>query len=326
MLTVRQNMLAFVLVFFMIFQAAHAEPEEITLDIQNGSNYMGMIVMKNMFWDAVAKQNGISTKLNLNRVGGPSAAADRFLAGANQGMTISYPLIIKLHEKTKGDAKILVGNALVNMMLNVSDPSIKSAADFKEGNKIAVTTIETSIQAIASKKLAQKTFGDTTKLDRFSVQMSHPDAYAALMVKKITAHWATPPFAQMEIENKQNVTIARSFDLFGPHHLTALAVSEKFCHKNPLTCKTIYDAYSQANAWIVADQERAANYFKANMPVKEDADDYLSQFKNKDLVFEVAPQGIMSFYRFLKEIKQTNVNLNSWKDITLPYVHNLKGS
>ncbi|MBX7147248.1 MAG: hypothetical protein K1X44_08070, partial [Alphaproteobacteria bacterium] len=92
------------LILSSFFYNAYAADDlkSITLDIQNGSNYMGMHVMKEIFWSDIAKKNGITTELILNKVGGPGVAVDRFLSGANQGMTISYPLILKINEKTNG--------------------------------------------------------------------------------------------------------------------------------------------------------------------------------------------------------------------------------
>jgi NitT/TauT family transport system substrate-binding protein len=305
---------------------SHAEVDKITIDIQNGSNYMGMVVMKKMFWDEVSKKNGLTTELNLNKVGGPAAAADRFLSGANNGMTISYPLIMKLHEKTAGDTKILFANSMTNMLLNSNSETITSAKDFKAGDKIAVTALSGSIQAVSNKMLAEKTLGDHKKLDSISVQMSHPDAYAALMAGKVTAHWATPPFAYMELEDKKNHTVATSFDLFGKHHLTAMVVSEKFCKENEKVCASLYEANEKATNWINADLARAANFFKSNVGANEQADDYLEQLQKKQVEFNIAPQGVMSFANFLYKIGDIKTKLNSWKDICMPVLHGKKGS
>jgi len=305
---------------------SQAEVESITVDIQNGSNYMGMVAMQKLFWKDIAKKNGISTQLNLNKVGGPAAAADRFLSGANQGMTISYPLILKLNEKTKGDAKILFANSMTNMLLNTNNPNIKSAKDFKEGDKIAVTTLITSIQAVANRLLAEKSLGDYKKLDNLSVQMSHPDAYAALMAGKIAAHWSTPPFSSMELEDKKNKTIAKSFDLFGKHHLTAFVVSEKFCNSNKKVCASLYEAYKKSNDWINADFKRASQFFKDNVGANEQANDYLKQLTEKQVEFNYVPQGIISFDKFLVKTGQLQSPLKSWKDICMPNLHNENGN
>lgn len=306
------------LAIFGTQQYAFAEPASITLDIQNGSNYMGMVVMQKYFWAEEAKKQGITTELKLNKVGGPAAASDRFLAGANQGMTISYPLIIKLNSKTNGDAKILFANAMTNMRLNTNSAEVKSAKDFKAGDKIAVTSLGTSIQAVANKMLADKILGDHKKLDPMTVQMSHPDAHTALMVGKITAHWSTPPFSQMQLEDKKIHTVASSYDLFGKHHLTAFVVSNKYCNENPKTCTALFESYKKANAWINADFARAAKFFQENVGAKETVDDYVKQLQNKDVEFNYVPQGIMSFSNALVKIGEAKSALKSWKDICMP--------
>jgi NitT/TauT family transport system substrate-binding protein len=313
-------------IFTLCSSTCFAQANDITIDIQNGSNYMGMVVMQKMFWSEVSQKNGVQAQLKLNKVGGPAAAADRFLSGANQGMTISYPLILSLHEKTNGDTKILFANAMINMLLNTNDASIQSAKYFKEGHKIAVTALGKSIQAIANKKLAEKTNGDMKAYDTISVQMSHPDAYAALMAGKISAHWATPPFADMELEDKKNKTIAKSFDLFGKHHLTAMVVSQKYCTENTKVCQSLYEAYKKANNWINEDYQRAATFFKSNMSANEQVEDYTQQLKQKRIEFNAVPQGIISFANFLHKTGDIKKPLKSWKDICMPNLHNESGS
>ncbi|KAK3604009.1 hypothetical protein CHS0354_026808 [Potamilus streckersoni] len=301
-----------------------AEESKITIDVQNGSNYMAMFLMQEMFWQEEAKKNGLNTELELNVVGGPAAAADRFLSGANQGMTISYPLILQLHEKTKGDLKILFGNSIVKMRLNVNDPEIKSAKDFKEDHKIAVTSLGTSIQAISTKAFAEKYLKDAKALDKNTVQMSHPDAFAAFSVGKIAAHWATPPYSLMELEVKNGRTLLISDDLFGPHHLTAFALSEAYTKKNPMITKTLFDAYKKATDWINADFKRAAKYFKDKQPkARETAEDYEKQLTSKEIIFDIAPKGVISFGTFVAKtggIKQVPANV---KEVTLPPLHSM---
>jgi len=300
--------------------------ENVTIDIQNGSNYMAMVAMKKLFWDETAKKNGIQTELTLNKVGGPAAAADRFISGANQGMTISYPLILTLNEKTAGDVKILFANSMIDILLNTNDANIKSAKDFKDSDKIAVTSLGKSIQAISSKKLAEKTFDDQKALDKYAIQMSHPDAFAALMAGKIKAHWATPPFAQMELDDKKNFTIARSFELFGRHNLTAFAVSQKFCTENAKVCDTLFEAHKKANDWINADFNRAADFFKKNVGANEQVEDYLTQLKTKQIQFTYVPHGIKSFADFLHKIGELKTPIKSWKDVVMPQLQKESGS
>ena len=303
-------------------QAFAAEPEKITLDIQNGSNYMGMVIMQEMFWDSVAKEQGIKTKLELNKVGGPGAAAERFLSGANQGMTISYPLILTLHEKTKGDAKILFGNAVLDILLNVNNPNIKTTKDLKDGQKIAVTTLNTSIQAINMRALSEKLYKDYKKLDSITVQMSHPDAFAALMAEKIDGHWATPPFSFNELQNQKIKTIAKSSEIFGPASLTAFVTSERFCKANPKVCDSLFIAYTKAVEWINQDFDRAAGYFEKNVGTKDPKAEYLRQFKDKDIVFTVAPKGIQSYANYVHKFGLIQTPIKSWKEVVLPQLQN----
>jgi len=312
--------------FCTLSLGAQAQIANVVIDIQNGSNYMAMVIMKEKFWEDVAKEKGIKTTLELNKVGGPGAAAERFLSGANQGMTISYPLILSLHEKTNGDTKILFGNSIIEIYLNVNNPGIKTATDFKEGNKVAVTTLNTSIQAINMRALSDKLFGDYKKLDPITVQMPHPDAFAALMAGKIDGHWASPPFSFSELKDSKVKAIAKSSDIFGPANLTAFATSEKFCKKETKVCDALFEAHKKANDWINADFKKAAEYFAQNVGTKDTTDDYYQQFVNKDIIFTPVPQGIQAYANYALKFGLIKKPLKSWKDLTLPVLHSSKGS
>ncbi|MFO1433100.1 MAG: ABC transporter substrate-binding protein [Candidatus Competibacteraceae bacterium] len=305
--------------------SSFAEVQEVTIDIQNGSNYMDVAKMKD-FWDDVAKAHGLNTTLTINVVGSPGVVADRLISGASQAGAMSYPGLLKLNEKTDGDMKILFGDGIVNILLNTNNPEIKSIADFKPGHKIAVTSLGISIQAIANRYVADKDLGDWKKLDPLTVAMPHPDAYAAFTAGKIDAHWATPPFSSMETEQTGVRTLAASKDLWGRHHLTVVVVSEKFCKDNPKVCDALFETHQKAVDWIKSQPRQAAEFFQKNIKAKETVDDYYKQLVDKQVEFEIAPQGLEKFAAFLYKIGEIKNPLKSWKDVSMPQLQQLGGN
>ena len=305
--------------------SAFAELQNVTIDIQNGSNYMDVAKMKD-FWDEIAKEHGLNTTLTVNVVGSPSVVADRLIAAASQAGAMSYPGLLKLNEKTDGDMKILFGDGIVNIMLNTNNPDINSIEDFKPGHKIAVTSLGISIQAIANRYVADKYLGDWKKLDALTVAMPHPDAYAAFTAGKIDAHWATPPFSSMETGQTGVRTLATSDDLWGRHHLTVVVVSEKFCKDNPKVCDVMFETHQKAVDWIKNQPLQAAEFFQKNIKAKETVDDYYKQLINKQVEFEIAPQGLEKFAAFVYKIGEIKNPLKSWKDVSMPQLYELNGN
>jgi NitT/TauT family transport system substrate-binding protein len=310
--------------------SSFAEVQEVTIDIQHGTNYMDVVNMKH-FWDDVAKAHGLNTTLTINIVDSPRVVADRLISGASQAGAISYQGLFKLNEKTDGDMKILFGNSIVNILLNTNNPEIKSIADFKPGHKIAVTSLGISIHAIATRYVADKELGDWKKLDPLIVAMPHPDAYAAFTAGTIDAHWATPPYSWIEAEQTGVRTLAASKDFWGRHHLTVVVVSEKFCKDNPKVCDALFETHQKVVDWIKSQPRQAVEFFQKSIKAKETVDDYYykqlvyMQLVDKQIEFEIAPQGLEKFAAFVYKIGEIKNPLKSWKEVSMPQLQQLNG-
>ena len=84
-------------------------------------------------------------------------------------------------------------------------PDIKSLADFTEQDRIAILSPGCT-QHVLLCMLADQQLGDPMALDSQLVSMSHPDALQALLSDtEITAHVATPPYIQQEVEAGMSV-------------------------------------------------------------------------------------------------------------------------
>src|SRR5438128_10332993 len=192
----------------LITLPALAETTEIRCAQQYGLSYLALMVMQDQkLIEKQAKEQGLpEVKVTWAKLGGPGAMNDALLSGGLDFATGGVPSLITLWAKTKGTPMQVRGVGALHdipVELITSNPKVKTLKDFGPGDKIAVTTVKISTQALLLEMGAAKEFGEKNfdKLDPLTVSMPHPDAAAALLSGSgsITAHFASPPFLYQEL-------------------------------------------------------------------------------------------------------------------------------
>ena len=124
------------------------------------------------------------------------------------------------------------------MYLNARADHLKKLDDITERDKIAVTAIKVSIPSIIMQMYARDKYGasETTRFDKYTVTMTHPDGVIALMSGSgaISAHFTSPPFHQRERKDPRIRTIMTSDEVMGGSTtFTMLSTTTAFREKNP---------------------------------------------------------------------------------------------
>src|SRR5438445_6741861 len=173
--------------------AAQAQQKmEIALSRQPGIFYMPThIIEKQKLIEkhaAALGVPGITTKWITFSGGG--AQTDALLAGGVDILNTGTGNLLLLWDRTRGGVKGIVACSAQPMLLISRDPNIKTLKDFGPNDKIAVPTVKISTQAIVLQIAAAEMFGadQWSKLDANTVQLGHPDAYAALSNPKHEVH------------------------------------------------------------------------------------------------------------------------------------------
>src|SRR6266478_2360557 len=187
---------------------ARAETNEIRAAQQYGLSYLALMLMEDgKLVEKHAKQAGLpELKVTWAKLGGPQAMNDALLSGSLDFGTGGVPSLITLWAKTRDQQLNVKGVGALNDMPNeliVSRPEVKSIRDLGVQDKIAVTSVKISTQALLLQMAAAKEWGDKEyeKLDPLTVSMSHPDSLTALLFGSgaISAHFASPPFSYQEM-------------------------------------------------------------------------------------------------------------------------------
>jgi len=323
----------------LLFGAAgplRAEVDEIHAAQQFGLSYLALMMMEDgKLVEQQAKAMGLGdVKVTWAKLGGPGAMNDALLSGGLDFGTGGVPSLITLWAKTRGTAQEVRGVGALNSMpvnLVTSNPAVKTVRDFTDKDKIAVTTVKVSTQALLLQMAAAREFGpdNYARLDPLTVSLPHPDAMTALLSGSgtITAHFSSPPFQYQEVAKPGIRTILTSYDILGgPATFNVVWSTAKFRDANPKAYAAFVAAFEQATASINRDKRGAAEVYKRMSGTKESVDELLKMMEDPLVEYTLTPKSTTKTAEFMARIGTIKQKPDSWKDLFFPNVHGLAGS
>jgi NitT/TauT family transport system substrate-binding protein len=315
---------------------ARAEVNEIRAAQQFGLSYLALMIMEDSkLVEKQARAAGLGdVKVTWAKLGGPGAMNDALLSGSLDFGTGGVPSLITLWSKTAGTANEVRGVAALNSMpvdLVTSNPNVKSIRDFTDQDKIAVTTVKVSTQALLLQMAAAKEFGDQNygKLDPLTVSLPHPDAMTALLSGSgtISAHFSSPPFQYQEVARPGVRKILNNYDILGgPATFNVVWAMAKFRDTNPKAYAAFVAALDEATATINRDKRAAAEVYKRMSGTKESVDELVKMMEDPLVDYTLAPKSIMKTAEFMAKVGTIKEKPASWKDLFFPNVYGLQGS
>jgi NitT/TauT family transport system substrate-binding protein len=308
---------------------------EIALSRQPGIFYMpSHIIEKQKLIEkhaAALGVPGVSAKWLTFSSGG--AQTDALLAGGVDILNTGTGNLLLLWDRTRGGVKGIVATSAQPMTLISRDPNIKSLKDLGPNDKVAVPTVKVSTQAIVLQIAAGELFGadQWAKLDPNTVQLGHPDAYAAMSnpQHEVRNHFAIPPFTFLEMKNVPGAhVILNSPDIMGgPLSQAQFFTTTKFADANPKIVHAVRLATKEAHDLIRSDTKLAVEIYKEITGDKTSEEDLLAWLKEPGMMeWNLEPQGTMKFANHLFRTGTLKTQPKAWTDYYLPLAHDLKGS
>lgn len=307
-----------------------SEPVPVSFAYQNGWAYTPLRVMQTQ--DLVqkhAKKLGIDLNVSFKNLGSPGVIRDSMISGDIQFGAVGVPTLISLADKTNMEWKAVGNIVSLPMALNTTLPAetTKTICDIGIEDKIALPTIKVSVQAVTLQMAAKKYCGGPFVLDKQTVSMTHPDGYGALLSGQVAAHFTAPPFSFLEIaDGKGKVrTLINSYDILGGRTSFILLVgSDKWRQQHPKAYQAVSEAFKEAIEWTNANKGKAAELYVKEEKSKESVEAVTEQM-NKDTLFSITPDRISTYADFMHEIGSVK-NKMSWQQLSMPNLHQLKGS
>ena len=315
---------------------ALAADQEIRLAQQFSMGYLQLNVMQHeQLIEKHAKALGVADpKVSWFKFNGPTAVNEALISGNVDIGSGGVPGLLTLWARTNGTPQEVRGISALSsqpFLLNARNPAIKTIADFKDSDRIAVPAVRTSVQALTLQMAAAKQWGpkEFEKLDPLTISMTPPDATIALLKggAQITAAFSVPPFQFMQLEDKEVHTVLNSYDVLGgPHTFTAIWTSKRFRDKNPKMYKAFIEALKEATDRVNADKRKAASYWIEDSKSKLPLDKATAIVSGAQVHWTMVPENTMKFADFMGSVGRLKAKPKSWQDYFFPEAHGLKGS
>lgn len=315
---------------------ARAEVAEITYARQQGLSYLPLILIEHYHLiEKHAKAQGLAN-VTSRLVSFPQTTAitDAMLAGQLHFATQGTPSLLTLWDKTLGTSREIRGVCAVTSspeFLNTRNPNVKTLKDFTDNDKIGIPGAKASIQAVVLQIAAEQAFGagNQNKLDRLTVTMSHPDAFAAMMSghSEVNSHFTNPPFQYYELENPAIHRVLNSFDVLGgPHSVIHVWTTVKFRNENPKAYAAFRGALMEAFDIIHKDKKAAAQAYLEVSKEKTTVDAIVKLLNDPTQDYGCTPKKVMKFAEFMHRTGGIKHLPASWKDLYFPEAHDLQGN
>ena len=310
---------------------ARAEAGAIRMSHGLGVLYLPLIVMREAkLVEKHVAAAGLKAAVSWVVLDGGGQINDAMLAGALDIAGTSIPGFLTLWSKGKGTRSEVVGISGLStgaLILNTNRPELKTIQDFKPGDKIAVPSVKSSLQAVVLQMIAAKAFGDAhwDRLDVNTVSLQHPSAVAALVSgnKDLAAHFASPPFTLAEAASPNIHAVLRSPDTLGDITLDMVYGTKAFADGSPGLVKAFLAAQAEANALIARDPAQATALFIQNSGSKVNPADIEGVLRDPQTRFDTVPHGFMQFVAFMQRAGTIKVVPGVWRDA---FVKELEGN
>lgn len=316
--------------------AAGAEPEKLRVGQQYGLAFLPLMVMEEEdLFAARARELGIPTQVEWLTLGGPAASNEALLSGNVDVVANGPPAFLILWDRTQGTPLQVKGIGSVvsqSMYLNTRNPEVESIKDLAQDDRIALSSVKTSIAAIILQMAAAREWGDDNydQLDDLTVSMAHPDGLNALVSggTEITAHFTAPPYQWIELQSPDVRTILTSADVMGGLSTAAVMfATEKFYEENPKSIEAFVLALRDAQDFIYADPDRSAEiYLSKAAEGGLGKEEIIKLLADPSIRFTPEPQQIMTYAEFLKKVGTLSSTPETWKDVFIDLVHDQEGS
>jgi NitT/TauT family transport system substrate-binding protein len=308
----------------MLPLGAHAEVSELNIPLgAGGFGFLPLHMMKeHKLIEKHAEKAGQKVTINWANIGGPSVMIDALLSGSADFISAGPPSFLILWDRTKGtaDVKGVAAISSMPMRLNARAPHLKSLDDLKEGDKIAVTSVKSSIPSIIMQMYAVQKYGkdQAFRFDPYTVSMKHGDAAAALLSGggNIAAHYASSPLAEREAKHPDIRTIQNSDDVMGGSTtFTMVSTTKRFHDQNPKVYAAFVSALKEAQEMIKSDKQGAAKVLIASMGGSGKVDEMVEILSKPSIKYMTKPENVMKYGVFMNDIGSLKNRPSSLDDL-----------
>lgn len=319
------------------WRPARAETSVIRIGVQPSLSYTPLYVIKER---GLIEKHGAAVGLaglkgEWGTFSSGPAMNDGLLAGQLDIICGGTSGGIIIWDRTRGKgASEVKGVAAINSLafyLFSSRPGLKTLKDIGEQDHIAVPAVKSSMQAVLLQMAAAKEFGpeNWAQLDKHTVSMSHPDAYALMASGKteVNGHFSGPPYQYDQLKDAKLTKVLSSLDITGgPMTLNMMWSTARFHDGNPLAYKAFLGAYEEAMEITRKDPKSAAQDYATNVKSKVNINEIMAGLTDPGTKFSSSPERVAIMAQFLHSTGVVKARMESWKEFFFADIHDKGGS
>jgi NitT/TauT family transport system substrate-binding protein len=261
--------------------------------------------------------------VSLTRLASGPAGSDMLLAGDADLAMGGFGPALTLWDRTRGAQKVKAMMPLCSspIFLVSSDPRIHTLRDFTDNDRIAVSAIKVTDQAITLQMAAAQEWGweQRFRLDPLTVAMSNPDGLAAILggLSEVRNHATIIPFAVTELESGKAHLVMTSDEFLEPGSSSVLTyATARFHDGSPKLYAATVAAFEEAIAFINAHPHEAAEIYVAREPQKRELGWVEAMITDpKKIVYSATPRGLKQHADFMHRVGTLRTQADSWRDL-----------
>ena len=304
---------------------ARAESNEVRIVMPYGLAYLPVYAAADLgLIQKHATAAGLGNiKITVQHMASGPASSDLILAGdADLAMGGFGPAYV-LWDKTHGAQKVRIVTPLSSgtILLLSNDPHLKTIRDLGPDDRIAISALKVTAQAVAMQMAAAKEYGwdQRFKFDSNLVPMSNPDGMAILLSGQgaVRSQLAIAPFSVELMESGKVHQVMTSEDyLEKGASIAVLYASAKFHDGNPKLYAATAAALEDAFAFIHQHPHEAAQIYIAREPQKRGLPWIETMIvEGKVITYDSTPHGLMKHAEFMLAAGTMKNKPASWKDL-----------
>jgi NitT/TauT family transport system substrate-binding protein len=302
---------------------------------QYGIAYIPLMIMQDRkLIEKHAAELGLpNVKVTWQQFTGGAVMNDALISGNLDFAVVGPPPFLAMWARTHGTPNQVLGIAALNSMpmyLMTRNPAIKSIKDFGEKDRIVVSGVKVSTQAVVLQMAAAKEWGmkEHDRLDKLTVAMPLSDSMALMLSGKseVTGDFTVPPFSFREMKAGMKPVIDTFSVLGGPSSTNVIYATRKYVDANPKMVQAFSAELREAQEAIGKDKAGAAATHLKLSGDKESVGNVVEMLNDPKVEFSVTPRGIMAFADFLHATGAIKVKLASWKDAFIAPLHTTAGN
>jgi NitT/TauT family transport system substrate-binding protein len=312
-----------------------AQAQEVRVARQYGIAYIPLMIMQDQqLIEKHAARLGVpGVKVTWQQFTGGAVMNDALLSGNLDFAVVGPPPFLTMWARTQGTQNQVLGIAALNSMpmyLMSRNPAIQSVKDFTEKDRIVVSGVKVSTQAVVLQMAAANAWGpaEFDRLDKLTVAMPLSDSMALMLSGKgeVTGDFTVPPFSFREMKAGMKPVIDTFSVLGGPSSTNVIYATKKYADANPKMVQAFGAALREAQEAIGKDKRTAAATYLKLSGDKETVDNVVEMLNDPKVEFSPVPKGIMAFADFMHGTGAIKAKPASWKDAFIPELHNLAGN